>query len=109
VSNKTPSSNVVVPAPPALLVCPPPESSETKLFPNGSGTTGASGSGLVLPGEELFSPLEEVASDTHCPTVPRTPVTAFAAAEVLVSTRFVTARVMGCTAAPAAGTIGEEE
>jgi len=108
-----PSSTVEAPAPPALD-CPPPENSETKLLPSGSGSTGANGScGMVsLEEEELSSPLELVvaASDTHCPTVPKSPVTAFATAVVvLVPTTFVRACVRGCTSMLLAGAIPEEE
>ncbi len=68
-----------------------------ELPPNGAGLTGARGSGEVPPEEEELTSTLEVASDTHCPTVPRRPEAALATAEALVPMTFVRARLRDCT------------
>jgi hypothetical protein len=86
-----------------------------KLLPNGSGLTGANGSGVVAPPEEeeerSSAPEEGASVASQPPTVPKTFAAAFttAAVEVLGLTRFVRVRAhaRGCTAA-LAGAIPEE-
>jgi hypothetical protein len=77
-----------------------------KLLLNGSGVTGANGSGIVVPPEEeeLSSSLEGASAASQPPTVPKTFAAAFTTAAVLVPTKFVG----GCTAA-LIGAIPEEE
>jgi hypothetical protein len=73
---------------------------------NGSGLTGANGSGIVVSPEEeeLSSSPEEASAASQPPTVPKTFAAAFTTAAALVSTKFV----RGCTAA-LVGAIPEEE
>ena len=82
-----------------------------KLLPNGSGLTGANGSGVVVPPEEeeelSSSPEEGASAASQPPTVPKTFAAAFTTAAVLVPTKFVRGRVRGRTAA-LAGAIPEE-
>jgi hypothetical protein len=79
-----------------------------KLLPNGSGATGANGSGVVVPSEEeeelASSPEEGASAASQPPTVPKTFAAAFATAAVLVPTKFV----RGCTAVLAGATHKEE-
>jgi hypothetical protein len=80
-----------------------------KLLPNGSGLTGANGSGVVVPPEEeeeelSSSPEEGASAASQPPTVPKMFAAAFTMTAVLVPTKFV----RGCTAA-LAGAIPEEE
>jgi hypothetical protein len=83
-----------------------------KLLPNGSGFTGANGSGVVVPPEEEEEEEEEELSSSpeagasaasQPPTVPKMFAAAFTMTAVLVPTKFV----RGCTAA-LAGAIPEE-
>jgi hypothetical protein len=75
-----------------------------KLLPNGSGATGANGSGAVVPPEEELSSSPEGLSVSHPPTVPKTFAVAFTTAAVLVPTKFVRGRT-----AALAGAIPEAE
>jgi hypothetical protein len=83
-----------------------------KLLPNGSGLTGANGSGVVVPPEEeeelSSSPEEGASAASQPPTVPKTFAAAFATAAALVPTKFVRPCVRGCTAVLAGATHEEE-
>jgi hypothetical protein len=81
-----------------------------KLLPNGSGATGANGSGTVVPPEEELasSPEEGASAASQPPTVPKTFAAAFTTAAVLVPTKFVRGCVRGRTVA-LDGVMPEEE